>query len=937
MSLFVNFGPRRVRLLVAYRPPSSSLALFSTEFESLLEVLSALPERVVIVGDFNLHVDVPNDKPAAGFISKVEAFGYSQLVSGPTHSKRKKTTDRGHTLDLVLARKVDDFVYDVSVGDFVSDHRLVTCLLRARSPSWPVSTVQVRSLKSINMESFMADIQDLPLIQSPADSLEGLVQQYDHGLRSVLDKHAPLRSKTVILRPTVPWWCSEIKDAKKAVRKAERVWRKKGLAVFYETYISLLTDFTTLLRRVKADFYKGKVAELKGDSRALHQLIDGSLGTRKQPTLPNQPAQTLCSGFSEYFTSKVSGIRSALDAASDMLNQNQLVCESSPSTPTLHLKSIRRNKVLKSRRLFSTSTGGGLLREFQLLSTDDVIKMVKASSAASCQLDPIPTFLLKKCVHLLASPLARIINLSLSTGRFPSTLKHALVRPLLKKPTLDKEEKSNYRPVSNIPFLSKLIERAVAWQLMEQVDDVLSERQSAYRSNFSTETALLCLYDDLLRSADNGGATALLFLDLSAAFDTVDHGLLLDRLKDSGVEGFALEWLDSYLSGRTQSVVIGDHSSDPEALLCGVPQGSVLGPLLFLIYVAALPAETMVDGIVVDQFSDDTTARATFFVHRATRSSSSPSLTPPKHLGRRRRSSAHSRRSRRSRRRSQWRNRRRRSASTFASQADAATALSVWAACADEWFTTNRVKCNMGKSVLMFTSSPESAPHLMQTDLQIGSTSLLPALNCRHLGVTIDAQLTMASFVQAVCKSAFYHLWRIGRIRRSLDRASAECLVQSLVISRLQYANSLLFGLSKKLLDRLQAVQNAAARLICGGDRRDSARPLLRQLKWLPIREQIEMKISIMVFRCLHGSAPSYLSDRLVEHSITRPGLRQRPGSARKLVEPKALHVRSGQRSFSVAAPKIWNSLPDDVKTSSTLSYFKSSLRKYLLSRVFNM
>ena len=143
-----------------------------------------------------------------------------------------------------------------------------------------------------------------------------------------------------------------------------------------------------------------------------------------------------------------------------------------------------------------------------------------------------------------------------------------------------------------------------------------SERQSAYRSIFSTETALLCLYDDLLRAADNGSATALLFLDLSAAFDTVDHGLLLDRLKDSGVEGLALEWLDSYLSSRTQSVVIGDYSSDPEDLLCGVPQGSVLGPLLFLIYVAALPAETMVDGIVVDQFSDDTTARATFFVRR---------------------------------------------------------------------------------------------------------------------------------------------------------------------------------------------------------------------------------------------------------------------------------------------------------------------------------
>ncbi len=172
---------------------------------------------------------------------------------------------------------------------------------------------------------------------------------------------------------------------------------------------------------------------------------------------------------------------------------------------------------------------------------------------------------------------------------------------------------------------------------------------------------------------------------------------------------------------------------------------------------------------------------------------------------------------------------------------------------------------------------------LERTNLQVGASSLPPSAECRHLGVTIDSRLTLASHVRAVCRSERYHLWRISRFRRSLDLASTNCLVNSLVISRLDYANSLFSGLPEKLLDCLQLVQNAAARLICAAGRRDDPRALLKQLYWLPIREKIVAKISTKVFQTLNGLAPSYLVDRLSKRIQSRPGLRRRQEDALSL------------------------------------------------------
>ena len=213
-------------------------------------------------------------------------------------------------------------------------------------------------------------------------------------------------------------------------------------------------------------------------------------------------------------------------------------------------------------------------------------KLVANSPSKTCHLDPIPTWLLKH-LPILLPRLAEIINESLTSGIFPACLGSASITPILKKPNLDKNELKNYRPISNIRFLAKLIEKAVSKQLLGYIAEhkLNLPLLSAYKVNHSTETVLLYLQNDFLQALDNRKAVFVLSLDLSSAFDTLDHPLLLTRMKEEyGVTDLALNWLKTYLTNRTSHLRIDGESSEDVPLECGVPRGLVMGPLLFTLY-----------------------------------------------------------------------------------------------------------------------------------------------------------------------------------------------------------------------------------------------------------------------------------------------------------------------------------------------------------------
>ena len=232
-----------------------------------------------------------------------------------------------------------------------------------------------------------------------------------------------------------------------------------------------------------------------------------------------------------------------------------------------------------------------------------------SSPSKSCDLDLIPTSLVKECADILTTPITKIVNYSITEGSFPNCFKMAYVTPLQKKPSLDRNIHKNYRLVSNLSFISKLIEKVVAKQLNEfiSLEGLLNVNQSAYKSSHSTETALLKIQNDIALSVDSRKAVALTLLDLSAAFDTIDHSLLYDCLHDwFGLDGTVLSWIKSYLSNRKQKIKIGDSFSEAVILPFGVPQGSVLGPLLFTLYTSPLSQVISKFKVTHHLYADDT-------------------------------------------------------------------------------------------------------------------------------------------------------------------------------------------------------------------------------------------------------------------------------------------------------------------------------------------
>ena len=232
-----------------------------------------------------------------------------------------------------------------------------------------------------------------------------------------------------------------------------------------------------------------------------------------------------------------------------------------------------------------------------------------SSPNKSCELDPLPTVLLKSCLDTLLKPITDIINASLCSGLFPDDFKHAHVNPLLKKTSLSKEDLNSYIPVSNLSFISKILEKVVAKRLRSHVSSncLSNVSQSAYKEFHSTETALLKVHNDVTLNIVKGKVTALTLLDLSAAFDTIDHGILIKRLSLwYGISGTALNWFLSYLTGRHQTIKIANCFSAALPTPCGVPQGSFLGPLLFTLYTTPLSSVIQNHNLDHHLYADDT-------------------------------------------------------------------------------------------------------------------------------------------------------------------------------------------------------------------------------------------------------------------------------------------------------------------------------------------
>jgi hypothetical protein len=459
----------------------------------------------------------------------------------------------------------------------------------------------------------------------------------------------------------------------------------------------------------------------------------------------------------------------------------------------------------------------------------------------------------------------------------PESFKQSIVCPILKKPSLDCENLSNYRPVSQLRFISKVVERLVAARLVRHLNNnkILNPQQSGFRRGHSCETAITAVLNDAILAIDQKEITVLILLDLSSAFDTVDHTLLLNRLESAGVRSNALEWFRTYIHNRSQSVNIESHASSSTNTKWGVPQGSVLGPILFILYINGVGEIIERWGVKHIIYADDIQLYL----------SSSPSTLT----------------------------------STIAIMENCIDAIK-------EWLHKSYLSLNESKSdAIIFGSKSLLTKCAVQT-IRVGSINVSFKEKVRNLGIMLDSHLTLKYHTSKITRSAYLSLRVISRQRRCLNYTARKMAVQALVHSQINFGLGLLNGITTSQVQCLQRVINATARFTSGIRPRESITPFLRENNWLPVKYQIQFKNLCLVFQAASGTSPSYISDMCKVYN-SPCNLRSNDGYT--LVVPRT-NSYLGDRAFSVFGPKIWNELPLNIRNVNKYSTFYIKSWNYL-------
>ena len=717
IDVIVNCSNSSTRMVTIYRPPPSKKnqlnnTLFLEEFSKLMEQLIIVPGNLLIVGDFNYHVDNTTNPETIKFNKILEMFNLQQHVNGPTHKK-------GHTLDLILTRIGDRLVTNIEIHDpMLLDHLAVSCTLQLEKPPLERVEIQYRRLRNIDMDSFNNGLRNLNL-RSDAE-LPAIVDQYEKTLKETLEKHAPLKRRTITLRPLAPWYNEEIGKAKRQRRRLERRWRSSKLCIHREMYAKQCQIVNDMIKDAKTTYYSSAISNNKHNQKVLFNTIDKLLHRKPKKRYPTASSKTeLVNNFGDFFCNKIAVLRNELTDKS--INNNQPNPVPVPEPPIQCVE----------------------FTEFQTVTEQEVGNIVDKISKKSCELDPIPATILKNCKETLLSTFVNIINKSLETGCMPAQLKEAILKPKLKKNNLEFEEYSNFRPISNLKFLSKIIEKAVATQLMGHlINNNLEEPfQSAYKRCHSTETALLKVQNDILIAIDNKKCVALLLLDMSAAFDTVDHEILLERMsKRFEIKGKVLKWFRSYLQNRTQTVMIDGVKSMSKDLNWGVPQGSVLGPILYLLYTS--PVGDIIRRYDLDFhfYADDSQLYLTF-------------------------------------------------EPTIDEKSDALVRIETCVGEIDWWMVSNKLKLNGDKTKLLIINA-HHRPCPPIDHIEVSNFKIQPSETVSNIGVTFDKHMSLDQHVTNVCKACFFHLRNIAKIRDYLSTADTEILVHALITSKLDSCNS---------------------------------------------------------------------------------------------------------------------------------------------------
>ena len=766
---------RNIVIINIYRPPQGD---YKTACRLISDSIrkADLKDNVelFLMGDFNINISDKRSPMVRELESTTSFWGLRSLIHENTRLGVRDNVLKGTCIDNIFTNS--DEVTEVKVLDWnFSDHLVIAARRKRERAKQPKVSFKGRSYRNyvreeIQEEIVEADWEEYYRTRDPSvcwDYIEKLVRAY-------LDKTCKIRDFKV-KQIVDPWITNELLEE---IRDKDSYLRRAKETRSVEDWARARAERNRvgrLIEQAKAEFLKEQQEELAGDPkkfwRLIKSIVPGKMGKASQITLVDRSnvggtareVNVEKRDTADFINNFFSSIGGKLAANFDQQWEFKGVTTAEECQP--------------------------LYADFELVSK--LCKEIKTTKASG--FSDISSRVLKDVFRVIVPQLVYLYNLSFEVGSFPDKWKIATIIPLPKGG--DRTEVSNFRPVSLLPLPGKIIEKVAHAKFSSFLDrhGIISDKQGGFRKGFSTAKSMAELTDNILSIINEGKTSLAVFVDLRKAFDTVNHEVLIKKLEHYGIRGQNLIWCKDYLCNRLQKTLANGELSSAVRVTCGVPQGSVLGPLFFIAYVNDL--QNVIQGAEAQLYADDTVIHASAY-----------------------------------------------------SAEEAARQLQPAINKFSEWCCMNKLSLNTAKTKQMAFGTRQRVKKARNVTLEINNVPLQTVPTYKYLGITLDSTLTYNYHVKTVANMVTYKSVLLGKIRRNLNENVAMSIYKTMILPYFDYGDIIYDNASVEILDKLQRLQNKCLKICKGYNNRYSTKDLHHETNTPMLEDRRKVHINNFMF-----------------------------------------------------------------------------------------